>query len=363
LLALASVAHGAVGGTLKPQPVGPASAPPPCPAGACAPQGSITITAPQAGRVWSTGSYQLIQWTCNGTQTNTADVTLWRNNYKVATVWSGSATGKSPYIVPFTTPAGTYEIRVNLVADPRVEARQAVAIVPTAVTFAAPSAAILPGTPYPISWSYTGSIMSMKLSVLDASGAVVQSFPNVPGGSNGKGSHPWTAPAPPAGKTSAEYRFQASGLFPTDVNSNAKAEVVIGTSSPVTVRLPRIVAGERFLVDAGVAQCSPGRQYQFTWTSELNGRPVKVELYHHSTLLQTIAASHPSGPSNTITWTPPSIPQTLSRTYYLRIRVTSLDFPAARDDTSDFTCEKPWITLRTPDPRKDLYMNQPYEIG
>ena len=342
-------------------PAGPALSP--CEmAGNCPPQGSIAITAPQAGTVWSTGSYHVIQWAFSGTRSTTADVTLWQNNQQVATVWTGSATGKAAYIVPFGAPAGTYELRVTLQADRRVEARQPVAIVSTAVAVTAPAAALVTGAPHTITWSYTGSITTMKLSVVDPYGTVVQSFPNVPAGSNGKGSWPWTAPVLPAGKASAEYRFQVSGTFHKDVtNNNAMTEVVLGTSNPFTVRLPKIEAGTRFLVDAGVAECSAGKQYQFSWTSELNGKPVKVELYKGSTPLQTIAASQTSGASNTITWTVPSIPETLARNY-LSIRVTSLDFPAAKDETS-FYCQKPWIAIKTPDPQQNLNMNQTYQIA
>ncbi len=224
-------------------PAGPALSP--CErAGNCPPQGSIAITAPQAGTVWSTGSYHVIQWAFSGTRSTTADVTLWQNNQQVATVWTGSATGKAAYIVPFGAPAGTYELRVTLQADRRVEARQPVAIVPTAVTVTAPAAALVTGAPHTITWSYTGSITTMKLSVVDPYGTVVQSFPNVPAGSNGKGSWPWTAPVLTGMKTSAEYRFQVSGTFHKDVtNNNAMTEVVLGTSNPFTVRLPKIEVG------------------------------------------------------------------------------------------------------------------------
>jgi hypothetical protein len=343
-----------------------ASGPSPCDmAGNCPPQGSITITAPRTGTVWPTNSYQVIHWTCNGTRSNIADVTLWQNNrqVKVADVWLGSPTGKTAYIVPTSAPPGNYELRVALQGDPRVQAWVPVTIIRTAVTLAVPQEPLIVGAPHTITWTYTGSVPTLKLSVLDASGAVVESVPSIAPGSDGKGSWRWNAPAMlPAGKTSAEYRFQVSGIFHKDVTNNAAmAEVVLGTSNPFTVRLPKIQVGASFLADAGVRECSVGRQYVVPWTSELNGKPVKAELYKDAKLLQTIAATLPSGPANTLAWTVPSLPETLTQNM-LTIRVTSLDFPAVKGETS-FSCQKPAIVLISPDPNQNLAMKQTYQIG
>lgn len=364
LLAISSAAYAAVTGTMQQQnAVAPATPPAACLAtGTCPPQGTITITAPQAGKTWYTGSYQVIQWTCNGTRSNSVDVTLWRNSARAAVIWTGVATGRTAYIVPFGAPPGSYEVRVTSQVDSRVEARLPVTIVATSVTLATPPTALLTGTPYTITWSYTGNFASAKLAVLDSSGAVVQQVPVSPG-SNGQGSFPWMAPALPAGKTSVQYRFQISGIFHADVtNNDARVEKVLGATDLFTVRLPKLQASARFLVDTGVARCSPGRQYPLPWTSELNGRPVKIELYKASTVLQTIQASVPSHATNSIVWTAPSIPETLTRTY-LKIRVTSLDFPALTSDTGLFECERPGIAITSPNPDQNLVMNQTYQIA
>jgi hypothetical protein len=332
------------------------------------PQGTITINASSKGNVnastWYTGTYQYIQWTCKGTRSNLADVTLWQNNRQVANIWTGSATGQTAYVVPLTMAAGSYEVHVTSEDDTRIEARFPVNIVATSVTLATPQAALLAGSPYTITWTYTSNMQSIKLAILDSSGAVVQEIPNISAGSNGNGVWPWTAPTPPAGKTSVQYRFQISGTFLTSASSSAKTDAVLGTSDLFTVRLPKIEVGS-FLLKANVAQCSPGRQYQINWTSELNGKPVKVELYkaYAGTVVQTIQANVPSQASNSISWTVPSVPETLDRTQYLNVRVTSLDYPAAKGEGDVFTCEKPWITLTSPDPQQNLNMNQTYQIA
>jgi hypothetical protein len=349
----------------QPQVAPPGPAVSPCEmAGNCPPQGSITITTPRAATVWPAYSYQVIHWTCNGTRSNTADVTLWQSNQqvKVSDVWLGSATGKTAYIVPASVPPGNYQLRVALQADPRVQAWVPVTIVPTAVTLAAPQEPLVIWAPHTITWTYTGGVSTLKLSVLDASGAVVESIPSIPPGSDGKGSWRWNGLAMlPAGKTSAEYRFQVSGTYHHSVTTSGMVDVVLGTSNPFTVRLPKIQVWASFLADAGVRECSVGRQYVVPWTSELNGKPVKAELYKDAKLLQTIAATLPSGPANTLAWTVPSLPETQTQ-HMLTIRVTSLDFPAAKGETS-FSCQKPAIVLISPDPNQNLAMKQAYQIG
>ena len=198
------------------------------------PQGTITINASSKGNVnastWYTGSYQYIQWTCKGIRSNLADVTLWQNNRQVANIWTGSATGQTAYVVPLSMAAGSYEVRVTSEDDTRIEARFPVNVVVTSVTLATPPGTLLSVSPYTITWTYTGTIVSAKLSILDSSGAVVkQSIPNISAGSNGK-QWPWTVPTPAAGKASDQYRFQISGTFLTSAASSAKTDAVLGAS-------------------------------------------------------------------------------------------------------------------------------------
>jgi len=331
------------------------------------PKGTITITASSKGNVnastWYTGSYQYIQWTCNGTHSNLVDVTLWQNNRQVVVIGTGIASGQTAYVVPLGTAPGSYEVRVTSEDDTRVAARFPVNILPTSVVLTTPQGALVTGSPYTITWAYAGKLQSVKLAVLDSSGAVVTSEPNISVGSNGKGSWPWTVPSPMAGKSSDQYRFQISAMLPTSVTSNVNTETVLGTSDLFTIRLPTIQV-DPFLRKAGVAECSPGRQYQITWSSELNGKPVKVELYsaYGGASVQTIQTNIPSQASNSISWTVPSVNATLNKDY-LNIRVTSLDFPSVKGEGDVFTCEKAGIRITSPDPQQVLVLNQTYQIG
>lgn len=239
------------------------------------PQGTITITNPQSGKTWYTGTYQLVEWTCNGTRSNSANVTLWRNNQQFAVIWTGSATGRAPYIVPWEAPSGSYELRVTSDTDTRIEARSQVTIVPTSVTIVTPET-LYPGSRYTITWSYTGTIQGINLAIVDSSGKVVQSIPNISAGANGNGVWPWTVPAPalPAGKSSAQYRFQISGKFRTSVTGNATVDKVLGTSNLFTIKLYEITvsapkAGEVLYL---------GDKYTVTWTYKGNPPPLNFSL-------------------------------------------------------------------------------------
>ncbi len=328
------------------------------------PQGSIAITTPASGKTWHTGSYQIIQWTCTGMRYNTVDISLWKDGKLFADIGKGVGTGRTAYIIPFDAAAGFYELRLTSDTDTRIAAKLPVTIAVTRVTLINPTSALVSNSPYTIKWTYSANLAGIKISVLDGSGAVVQEYPNVPLGTGGNGSWPWTVPLPPSGKTSVQYRFSVTGRFHADVkNNDAWVDKVLGQSDLFIVRLPKIQVGF-FGFTAKVAQCSPGRTYQQNWDSELNGRPVKIELCNANSgkPVHTIQASVPSREKNSITWTAPNIPATLSREG-LTVTITSLDNPAIKASGDIFSCEKPWITLVSPDPQKNLQMNNSYQIG
>ena len=328
------------------------------------PQGTITIPASSKGNVnastWYTGSYQYIQWTCNGTRSNLVDVTLWQSNRQVATIWIGVATGQTAYVVPMSMATGSYEVRVTSEDDTRIEARLPVNVVPTTVTLGTPPGTLLSGSPYTITWSYTGNIQSVKLAVLDASGAIIQSMPNISAGSNGQGIWPWTVPTPAAGKSSVQYRFQISGTFLTSAASSAKADTVLGTSDLFTIAKPSIQVA-RFTG----WQYSPGSQYPITWVTNMIGGQFKVELYSvtNSAVVQTIQASSMAQATNSLNWSPPAnLPANLYGTSF-QIQVTSLSQSSVQGSNDPFVIAKPSVTLALPDPNQTLVRNQPYQIA
>ena len=288
------------------------------------PQGTITITTPQSGATWYTGMYYPIRWTCNGTRSNSVTISLWENGKaQTALIATGQTTGNYAYIVPLNAFATNYEVRVTNEGDTRVEARLPVSIVQTSIKLDSPPSWLMTGSSYAITWSYTGNLSSVNLTILDPSGAVVQSARNIPIGSSGKGSWSWSVPAPGVYN---QCRFQISAMLPTSVTSDAKADTVFDSTFLVTINLPQIKVGS-FILSQNVAECSPGRTYPITWDSQLNGRPVKVELVpaYGGPVVQTIQSSIPSQASNSISWTVPSMNATLDRTNTLAIRVTSLD--------------------------------------
>ena len=127
------------------------------------PKGTITINASSKANVnastWYTGSYQYIQWTCNGTRSNLVDVTLWQNNSKVVDIGTGIATGKTAYAVPWDTRAGQYELRVTSEDDIRIEAKMPVTIALTSITITAPkqNEVFYAGSAFTCTWTYNGN--------------------------------------------------------------------------------------------------------------------------------------------------------------------------------------------------------------
>lgn len=248
------------------------------------PQGSITITSPQSGATLYTGMYYPIQWTCNGTRSNLVDVTLWQNNRQTATIWTAVDTGRTAYIIPLGTAEGSYEVRVTSEGDTRVEARLPVTIVTTSVRLTNPPANIVTGSSYTITWSYTGNLSSMTLSTLDSSGKVVQSVPNIPIGSNGTGSLSWTAPALPAGRTSAQYCFQFSALLPTSVTSSTRADTLLARTEQFTISRGIITVAS----PAKNEVLNMGQDYTIKWTYQGQLTKFQVEYRDDQGCDQTI---------------------------------------------------------------------------
>lgn len=125
------------------------------------PKGTITFNTSTKGNVNAStampGTYQYVQWTCNGTSSNDVDVTLWQNNSKVLVI-GPSATGQTAYWVPQNLVMGNYEYRITSQVDARVEARKAVSISASiTVTKPVQSEVLKMESNYEAAWSYVGN--------------------------------------------------------------------------------------------------------------------------------------------------------------------------------------------------------------
>lgn len=126
------------------------------------PKGTITFTTSSKGNVNAStvlpGTYQYIQWTCNGTYSNLVDVTLWQNNKQVVVISKGIASGQTGYTVPIQMAAGNYEVRITSQGDPRVEARKAV-LISASITVTKPvqNEVLKMESNYEATWSYVGN--------------------------------------------------------------------------------------------------------------------------------------------------------------------------------------------------------------
>ncbi|MBP1750580.1 MAG: Tryptophan synthase alpha chain, partial [Deltaproteobacteria bacterium] len=125
------------------------------------PQGTITFITSSTPNINASGvlpgTYQYVQWTCNGTRSNEVDVVLFQNNSPVLTIGT-SATGKIAYWVPKNLIAGNYEYRVTNKADPRIQARKPVLIsAKITVTNPVQNEVLNMESYYEAAWSYVGN--------------------------------------------------------------------------------------------------------------------------------------------------------------------------------------------------------------
>jgi len=231
------------------------------------PKGTITINASGKANVnastWYTGSYQYIQWTCNGTSSNLVDVTLWQNNSKVVVIGTGIATGQTAYTVPWDTRAGQYELRVTSEDDSRIEARQAVNIVLTTLTITTPKKddSWYGGGIYQIAWQIQGTQTSVNLSLWQMS---ADKTINIGTGITG-GNMQYTVPLalPPD-----QYYLYVNGK---DAPGLMGAQHLFVTAATMTIIQPQ-----------ANSSWAPGQTYPIAWQFMGNPGPLKIEFFNAS---------------------------------------------------------------------------------
>jgi hypothetical protein len=221
------------------------------------PKGTITLNASSKanvnGSTWYQGSYQFIQWTCSGTNSNFVDVTLWQNNNKVAVIDTANAAGQTAYTVPNNMALGSYQLRITLENDPRVAAQQVVTVSAPTITIVAPAPneVLYTGTQYRIMWGYNGNGNPGQVYVTlnAASSPHGKKNPDLFGTGNGPcgslspvtatggvGSAVWTLPQNAGNLPNPFYIFV----------TNAENENIWAVSGPISVacKKPTIACGQ-----------------------------------------------------------------------------------------------------------------------
>jgi hypothetical protein len=165
------------------------------------PKGTITLTASSKGNVNAStvlpGSYQYIEWTCNGTYSSLVDVTLWQNNQQVGVISKGITSDQTSYKVPINMAMGNYEYRITSQDDPRIEARKPVYI-SCSITITKPvqNEVLSMRNNYGVTWSYVGNPAPLKLELIPTGGGSAQLIADkVPWGNSGWGQYSWQIPS------------------------------------------------------------------------------------------------------------------------------------------------------------------------
>ena len=272
------------------------------------PQGTITITTPnfppayvdkgpttQPG--WYMGSYQPIEWTCNGTKSNLVDVTLWKGNQQFAVIGTDVATGRTAYTIPQAGNGGIYELRVTSKRDTRVEARKTVWIFPAEIKVVKPDFnSVFPGTSSFVTWEYKGNPgpVNVRLMKGDSDNTVQTIATNLSPGSGGSGGVAWVVPQ------------VTKGNYSIRVNSVA---TLLGHGRSLTFEIYKPPPTPPIVVSADYSLLW-GIPFTITWAYvEGLGNAVKIDLLLSSSkkVITTLSQATPIGSNGkgSFTWTIP----------------------------------------------------------
>ena len=210
---------------------------PPKLAGAGADGQIVNVRAP-AGLPWRLGTTVSIAWDWPGFDGRQADVTLWKTTPQgpvlAATLVSAWTQRQASWIVPATTAAGQYAVKVASTGNPQNSAVLAIQIDYTTVTLTSPKRDQLwmPGTTQTIAWTFQGKPDRLVFEyALAAPGERSRSLGGAPGGQGGAGSMAITVPTDvPDGL----YTIYVSGYNNPAVMPSAVAGVLIAKPLRIT---------------------------------------------------------------------------------------------------------------------------------
>ncbi len=292
------------------------------------PAGAITVTSPNGGESWVSGSTHAITWTSSGSVGSTVKIEMLKAGAVVQTISEANDGSYPGWVIPSGTAAGTdYRIRITSATNAAItDTGNANFAITSATPVPSPAGSItvtspnggeswVSGSTHPITWTSSGSSGSnVKIEVLKA-GAVVQTMSDANDGSYSG----WVIPSGTAAGTDYRIRITSATNATISDTSNANFAITSGTAAgSITVTSPN-----------GAETVAAGSPYRITWTSSGSvGSNVKLELLKAGTVVQTMSDAN-DGAYNS--WVIPS--GTAAGTDY-QIRITS-STNAAITDTSN----------------------------
>ncbi|MGO9611697.1 MAG: Ser-Thr-rich GPI-anchored membrane family protein [Dissulfurispiraceae bacterium] len=196
----------------------------------------ITVTSPNGGESWGTGSKQTIKWIYQGNIGRNVKIELLENGSVVATLTSKTSSGSSgqgSYVWHITQqPANDYKIRVtstiNAAYSDVSNGTFSIVSPPPGITVTVPNGgeSWRAGTQHTITWTYTGNPGTAVMIQLLKTGIVVSTITSSTSiGSGGSGSYRWTIPSGQAKGT--DYKIMIISTTNSAYNDTSNANFQI----------------------------------------------------------------------------------------------------------------------------------------
>ena len=212
------------------------------------PAGSITVTSPNGGESWVSGSTHAITWTSSGSVGSTVKIEMLKAGAVIQTMSEANDGSYPGWVIPSGTAAGTdYRIRITSATNAAItDTGNANFSITSATPAPSPAGSItvtspnggeswVSGSTHPITWTSSGSAGSnVKIEVLKA-GAVVQTMSDANDGSYSG----WVIPSGTAAGTDYRIRITSATNATISDTSNANFAITSGTAAgSITVTSP-----------------------------------------------------------------------------------------------------------------------------
>ncbi len=288
----------------------------------------ITVTSPPVGNIWYRGETQTITWNSENAGSN-VKIELYKSGSYVKTI-TLSTSNDGSYSWPISsslTSSSYYKIKITSITYSNAydESGYFSIIEPSRyITVTSPSSG---ETWYKeeietITWisAYIGDNVKIQYIIGTYGYTITSSTSN-------DGSYSWTIPSTLS--FSSSYKIKITSLSYSNVYDDSSYFTI--DERYITVNSP--YSGSKWY---------EGDTNTITWSSKNAGSSVKIELYKSSSRISTITSS--TSNDGTHSWT---IPSSLTSSSYYKIRITSTSFSSVYDESSSFSIDERYITLRS----------------
>lgn len=308
---------------------------------------TLSVTAPTSGATLYKSETASIGWTSSNAGA-TVKLELSADGGSTWSSLAASVTNNPGANTYSWTPAASgtnFKVRVTSVSYPTITSTSAAfSVAARSITLATPAdgATLFKGEASTISWTSVGGGATVKIELSANNGSTWSTLAASAANVQGTNSYTWT---PTTTGTTFKVRVTAIS-YPTATDVNATPFTV--TTRSLTLNTP-----------ADGATLYKGEASNITWTSNYAGATAKIELSTNwGSTWTTLAASVANAQgNNSYSWTPTT--SNVGNSMYVRIRVTSLTYPALTDaNATDVNIATRSINVTTPADGSMLYTGE-----